>query len=471
MNGRSGTIRWLLCGLVLAGLHAFIAFLSFDFAYGTPLSGRPIVVFVCLELLAGGLYLIAVWGSWKRHPGGRLLIWVLVCGAVMRLALFFSAPILESDFYRYLWDGGVTAIGQNPYALAPADIAARPDQGPPEIRHLAAQSGAVLNRINYPHLRTIYPPVAQAAFAVAHWLGPWRLWSWRLVLLFCELAAVAVLAALLWETGQSMAALAIYWWNPLVVKEVVNSAHMDVLILPFLLGALLLVTRRKHILAAVLLAAAVGTKFWPLVLAPILFRDLIERPRRFAAVLGTCVVLTSAILLPYAMAATGNQSGLVAYSGQWEMNDPFFMLFLWLFRFLSQILGTGADTARWATRLVVGFVFCGWIGWLARRPAQSTTDLIEKCLLATGALFLLSPTQFPWYALWFIPFLTVRPRLSLVLLTVLLPLYYLRFHFLGIGRPEMFDYGVVFVEFIPVWFLLGWEAWTGRTSVVSEPQR
>ena len=288
-----------------------------------------------------------------------------------------------------------------------------------------------------------------------------------MVILFCELLAVLFLAAILREIGLPPAALMVYWWKPLVVKELVNSAHMDALILPLMVGAILCVIRKRHVLASATLAVGVGTKLWPVVLIPILFRPLISRPRKLAWTLGVFGGLALALLIPYALAATGPDSGLLAYGGQWEMNDPLFMLMLWGVRWVMEAAGGSAAAAPLTTRIIAGLLLFGWIGWLSRRPGGGPAQLAEKCLLAAAGMFLLSPTQFPWYALWFLPLLTVRPRLSLVLLTVLLPLYYLRFYFLGTNTPEIFDYGIVFVEFVPVWLLLGWEMWKGR----SRPQR
>ncbi len=56
-----------------------------------------------------------------RLPVSRfLLAAMLLIGLLMRALLFDSYPVLEIDFYRYLWDGAVLANGFNPYALPPA---------------------------------------------------------------------------------------------------------------------------------------------------------------------------------------------------------------------------------------------------------------------------------------------------------------------------------------------------------------
>jgi hypothetical protein len=95
-----------------------------------------------------------------------------------------------------------------------------------------------------------------------------------------------------------------------------------------------------------------------------------------------------------------------------------------------------------------------WISWLARKKSNEPAELFERCLLAVAAVFLLSPTQYPWYYTWMIPFLAIRPRTSLLLLTATLPLYYLRFYFDARGKAGIFDYGIVWLEYVPVWCMI-----------------
>ena len=59
--------------------------------------------------------------------------------------------------------------------------------------------------------------------------------------------------------------------------------------------------------------------------------------------------------------------------------------------------------------------------------------------------------------MWLLPLLALTPRLSLLSLTALLPLYYLRFYFEARGEPGRFDHGVVWIEHLPVLALLVWE--------------
>ena len=54
--------------------------------------------------------------------------------------------------------------------------------------------------------------------------------------------------------------------------------------------------------------------------------------------------------------------------------------------------------------------------------------------------------------------LAVAPRASLLLLSATLALYELRFYFDARGMAEVFDHGIVWLEYVPVWLLLVREA-------------
>ncbi len=51
----------------------------------------------------------------KSSGPGKLLLWIVVAGVLIRLVQFAGEPLLEDDYHRYLWDGAVTAEDGNPY--------------------------------------------------------------------------------------------------------------------------------------------------------------------------------------------------------------------------------------------------------------------------------------------------------------------------------------------------------------------
>ncbi|MFH1744277.1 MAG: glycosyltransferase family 87 protein [bacterium] len=469
----SSYARWMLTGMLLVGFHLLLFWISPKFDYTRNELAKPVPILVVIESLAGLLYLFTSRFT-KNSPDSRfLLAWVVAVGLIMRVSMLTSTPMLEDDYYRYLWDGGVLAGGFNPYSYAPSEVLNHRDTNstPDRLHELAGESGAIIERINHPHLGTIYPPIAQAVFAFSHWLGPWNLTIWRLILLVIDSATLYLLIVTLRTLNLPILFSLIYWWNPLVIKEIFNSAHMDVIALPFVLGALLLSVRHHHYRAVSLLAFAVGVKIWPVVLLPLILRPIWGDRRQFIPALILFVLLSAALFYPVYSAGLENDSGFSSYGRYWEMNDALYMLFLWLSRGLLNLTGLGAGQDQLLARVLVGTVLAVWIGHLVREKANTPIELYENSLLVVAAVFLLSPTQFPWYYVWILPLLAIRPRASLLLLTPLLSLYYLRFYFEPRGNVGIFDNGIVWLEFIPVWFLLIREWMVQRNpSSTSQPE-
>ena len=453
-------MAWISIGGVL--LATALALLAFGdaFAYENELLTMPIGWLVAAGVAAGGVYL-ALPGLVRRSaPNAALLAAMIGLGLALRLVLLPSTPAIEDDVYRYLWDGAVVAAGINPYAHAPSAVLAGTvgDDHGAALSRLAAESGEVIGRINHPHLRTIYPPAAQAAFALAHGIAPWSLGAWRGVVLAFDLATLGLILALLAALGRSPLWAALYWWNPLVVRELFNAAHMDGLILPFLLGAVLLAIRGRPVWAAGALALAAGVKLWPALLLPVLLRSARCGPRQAAAAVALFGALCAVMAWPVLTAGLGPDSGFSAYGRSWEMNDALFMAVAWVVDGALGLADPGALYGGRLARLAVAGALLAFIAWLCRRPAADGEALCGRALAVTAALFLLGPTQFPWYYVPLVPFLALAPRPSLLLLTATLALYESRFYFAARGMTEVFDHGIVWLEYVPVWLLLVREA-------------
>lgn len=448
---------WGSAGIGLIVVYAMLAWLSGHFGEEASLPEMPIPTLVTLLLVAGCIFLFVAWKARTTAFSKGLLAWVILVGIVLRGIMICSAPMLEDDYYRYLWDGAVVGNGFNPYRYAPDEVASKSDRIPPELKRLAATGEAVLSRVNHPHLRTIYPPVAQATFAAAYWLKPWSLLGWRLVIFALDTVLLVLLLSALQDLDLNLLLSAIYWWNPLVLKEAFNSAHMDVLVMPLALAALMLTVRQRYLAASGVLALAVGVKLWPVALLPVVLAPVLRTPSKAVVPIGFFVLLCCVMAVPVYATGLDYGSGFIAYGRRWEMNDALYMLGLWGVQALVELSGWGNAPAQLIARVLVVLLLIVWIGWVSREPTHDSRLIWHRALLVTAALFLLSPTQFPWYYLWVIPFLVIGPRPSLLLLNILLMLYYLRFYFDGRDQAKIFDHGIVWIEFAPVWILLAWE--------------
>lgn len=423
----------------------------------------------------GLVFLVTLWALHRRAAllsRGWPLLALLVLGLAMRFAWLGSAPLFEDDAWRYLWDGALSAQGLNPYALPPQSVKIAPSFALNQNPLLAAQRAlveadpralAVLHRINHPWLASLYPPLAQALFALNHKLAAFSLSGLQLFMLAWDVLTLGLFAWLLRAWGQPLFWLALYWWNPLIIEEAINSLHMDLFLLPFLALALLAARRGWRLLAGLGLVAAAGIKIWPLVLAP----ALIPWPKsggwparaRYAGLVLVLLAASLALFWPMVLgiqAGQSAQSGLIAYAQRWEMNDSLFMLTKGL---LHQGLSLDIKLAARLTRYAVAALVLGLALWFWLKPAR---DPATAVLWVSAALFLTSPTQFPWYYLWLFPALMLRPVWPLIALTALLPLYYWRFQAQAQDWVAWFDQGLVWLEFAPVLAGLAWSALRSR---------
>src|SRR5262249_35165359 len=72
-------------------------------------------IFVAWALLAGAAYLIALALLGGLRPGDtRALALCLVLGAAWRIPLVAAPPRLSTDVYRYVWDGRLQRLGEDP---------------------------------------------------------------------------------------------------------------------------------------------------------------------------------------------------------------------------------------------------------------------------------------------------------------------------------------------------------------------
>ncbi len=445
-----------MIGLILLAVSG----MSDALAVHKPVEQQPIVGFVALMMAAGGIYGAAALICRPMSASVALRSWIVVIALGLRLTMVTGTPILEDDHYRYLWDGALAAHGHNPYLHSPGHIlwGMSPDD-PSPMAELARQSGEILERINYPWLRTIYPPLAQAAFGLAHRLSPWHLWAWRLVLAVFDLAALVILCRL----RVSLAGLLIYGWNPLLIKEVYNSGHLDALMLPFMLAAVTAVQRDRPMTATIVLGAATTIKIWPMLLMPMVWRRLTGRPRVLIGSVTLFAACLAATLLPMVLSGLNRTSGLAAYSRHWEMNDALYLLLAWGVDGMAALLQLPPALTALMPRLAAALVVALGVGWLAWRRELAVG---QQFLMATTLLFMVSPAQFPWYYLWLLPFLALHPHPALILYTALLPMYYLRPIMLHYGHGDTFDQVIVWIQHGPVIIWLAWDWILRRGRIV-----
>ena len=369
------------------------------------------------------LYYVAAGVAWAgavalvpRLPSSRAQLFVIVAVALaLRVPAWLTPPAHSDDVHRYLWDGHVQRHGLNPYRL------------PPDAPELIPLRDAEWAHINNRDLPTIYPPLAQLAFAAAP-----SLWAWKLVVALADCAV----ALLLWLTLADRRRAVIWLWSPLVVIELGLNAHVDALGVALFVAALIACQRRRAALAGGLLAGAAAVKLLPIVaLAGMRSR------RALLAAVAVAVVLA----LPYAAAGPRMAGSLGEYGRRWRTNDgAYALLYAGAARVVAHsrfhgrydmadsprlvrlVTGRDRDTifpdeaASFLARLAAGALFLVALAWVVARRASA----LRTAEVALGAFVLLTPALHPWYVLWLLPIAAAGGSWAWLVLAALAPLGY-----------------------------------------------
>ena len=384
-----------------------------------PIQGKiPELLTLCLGLFL--LYLLSLWLSLQVPCGAKAkLPLILLFAFAFRLVLLPAPPALSDDLYRYLWEGYLQTEGINPYEYSPRSPA------------LADYRNPVWASVNNKEVSAIYPPFAQMVHALFY-LGFGSVTGFKLAFLGLEAGLVAAILVLLRGRGQPLGRVLVYAWNPLVVIEVAWSGHHDVLVVGLLLWALLLLQKRRRVAGVGLLGAAILSKLYPLILAPSFLRGL---PARYW---GWLAAFLLAILAPYLGAGSRLVAGLGLYRDHWRFNG---FLHSWL-------TGQGLSQA-W----VEGLLGAGLLTLLCACWVRGSCRLRQLYWL-TGAVLLFSPTLFPWYLVWIVPFLCFFPNPAWLLLSGLSVLSYevlIDWSILGVWQSDPF---FLKLQYYPFWGML-----------------
>jgi alpha-1,6-mannosyltransferase len=407
---------------------------------------------VAYIVLFGGLffvYLAATRVLLRARPDDRILLGlVLAFGLLFRVAVLGSPVLLSSDLYRYLWDGRVQRAGISPYRYPPAASELVP-----------LRDEAVYPNINRPTKVTVYPPGAQAVFALVARVVPDSIVGWRAFLLSSEIVTVLLLLALLGRTRLGPTAVIVYAWSPLVVFEGVQGGHVDLVVIPLVLTALLWRQSGSSVRAGIVLGGAVLIKLYPLVLLPAWWRT---RDWRFPAAVAATVGLG---YLPHvATVKLGAAGFLPEYLGRAEDHN------IGLRALLTYSLGLTGEPARAVAMGALFAVMAGVVAWIGRANRGDAAGMTRAGSLAVGTYLLLVPTSMhPWYVLWMVPFLCFWPWPAWLYFSGAVSLSYVSY----VVEPAPLPWWAWLAEYGPLYTLLlhaGWRALTHQVPATLAPR-
>jgi hypothetical protein len=347
--------------------------------------GFEILFFVAFGLYAGATIVTL---RLKKSLITKELLVIFALAMAMQGVLVFTRPTLSDDMYRYIWEARIQAHGYSPYRYPPTA---------PMLLPLRDQK--VWPFINRKNSVTIYPPAAQMSF-----LALWRLWPdsvrwFQIAIATGGLLTGVLLIGLLRALNLSPARVVLYLWSPLLAFETAHAAHMDGLVLPFLVGAWWARVKEKDTLVGILLGLATALKFYPALLFPALWRPSHRQGRwRMPVAFLLTLLLT---YIPYLFIYGAEIVGFWPKYLREHFNvSPLVKLLFSFFDLLK------ADPLQSVTFLLLAILAITALT-ITFYPAKDGYQALRRCIWLIGPLVLLSYNLFSWYLLWLLPLLAV----------------------------------------------------------------
>ena len=376
------------------------------------LTGRRIPVHLAAEGVCWTLFAAAVL-LLLRVPRRAAPALVLAGTLLVGAAGATGQPTISTDSARYSWDGIVQDAGISPYAHVPADAALAPLRpswlfpaartaadgtttcpGPrAEPTEQVGAPGEICTSINRPLVPTIYPPVAEALFALVRIAVPPEVGYLpvQLLGLLAVLATTALLLHALPRVGRDPRYAAVFGWCPFVTMDAVTNAHVDAAAAFLALAATVLLVSGRSVRGGIVLGLAIATKFLPLLVVPPLAR---RRPVLLAA---TALGTVALVYLPHVLVVGPSVIGyLPGYLNEEGYDDGSRSALL------SVLLPDSASTLV-AVALLAALAVVLLLRTDPRDPWAAQTAMIG------AALVLLSP-RYSWYSLLLVPFIVMSGR-------------------------------------------------------------
>ncbi|MBE0682300.1 MAG: DUF2029 domain-containing protein [Anaerolineales bacterium] len=375
--------KWLLSllGILLIATYIFTLILG-DLRKDT-------VAFEYIFFSAFILYGVACFVVLKPVTVDRRIIYgIFAVAAIMQGILVFTRPTLSDDMYRYVWDGRVQAHGISPYRYPP---------NAPELNFL--RDDEIYPSINRKGVVTVYPPAAEGAYALL-----WRIWPdnirwFQTVMAAGSLLAGVLLAGLLHDLNRSPVRALIYLWSPLLMFETAHSAHVDGLVLPFLVGAWWARVRERDGLTGFLLGIATAMKFYPALLLPFLWRP--RHSQGWWRMPLAFLITVFFFYLPY-ITLSGRQ--VIGFLPRYLQETFNVSPLVSLLNFILESLKIYSPTSL--TLLTLGIIILLAV-WAVLHPAENGETALRRSIWPIAVITLFSQNLFSWYMLWLLPLIAI----------------------------------------------------------------
>ena len=313
---------------------------------------------------------------------------------LLKLILVFALPALSDDLYRFIWDGRLIWHGINPFDHLPSYFIE-------EHIQLEGINQSLYDQLNSQKYFSVYPPVAQAVFAIAVGLFPKSIIGasivMKLFLLLGEVGCIFIIIKLLKQFQLPSKNVLWYALNPLILFDIMGNLHFEGLMIFFLLLAIYLLIKARSsnaniAFSAIAYALSIASKLLPLIFLPFLIKRLgWKKSLRYFTIIGVVLLL---LFLPLLNGLFFNNFGdsLNLYFQKFEFNGSVYYLARYIgtqFKGYNPIkyIGPSMGLLTFLSVLVIAFLEKKW-DW---------KKLPLMMLMAICIYLAFTPTVHPWY--------------------------------------------------------------------------
>ncbi len=421
-----------------------------------PGAAQPHLMLFGIMMVAMLIYFMAALKIRWLQPRKRTLLIMICVGLGMRLLMLPTQPMGSNGIARYLWEGAVSAQGFNPYEYTPARIAGLTGPGlealPPSMSQLQVDHPDLVQQLAQAGPLLPDPPVSLILMALAYKVQPWSPTAWRLVLLGMDLILLLLLFMLCRGLQQVWTGILIYWWNPLIILEYYNRAHLALWAWVLVLAVFWAIMKNRRILASAVLALAAAMTYWPGLLLQLVLPARSSSWRTAWKSMAAFLILVGLLSLPVLYwLSKGNLSPPVQALLQEFPNTLFSSLGAavaalagWLF---------GHQMEHWGQLMTALLVITGIMVW-SISPATFSQNLLKAVLIISVGFFLFSPIQVPWVYALLLPLLVFTWAPGIILMSITMTLSYLYPYGQAQDWPAWVLHALLWLQLLPVAIVL-----------------
>lgn len=414
-------------------LIAGISIESVYILYRVIMTGASGSVIKYIALYGAAFIIMAIAHRVLKQPAKpRTFLSIIIFFAFISGVTLIPAPPEQSDdIYRYIWDGKLQHFDISPYTYAP-------DAPVLEQYH----SEKLPRLVNFPHIKTIYPPAAQLLFRISYELSGENPTGMKFLFLLFAIGSIYLFYLILKLRGGDLRLLIFFAWNPLLIMETAVNGHLDILMVFFLLLCLWLFYKNRLIFAGMALGMAVLSKLIPVIFVPLfllyLWNRHLKQPLKPFRFLIPLVLTIGGFYAVYFKSAQNMFLTAVNYSTKWYFNNPVF----------RGILGIFKENA--IAHIVSFSLFCLIFLVILTRP----WELEKKIFFVATAFVLFNPTIHPWYLIILVSLLCIHRSPAIMWWSGLSVISYVvvyRFKATGSWEDSL---PVMALEYVPILILI-----------------